>query len=146
MTITFSSILFAFLLIFPKLKKNNFFILHTAILICIAYLLENEFGIRARPLGKGAFMMFVLLHLPLINLITFLAYGRDKNLAKRGEWRIPEIQLHTLEILGGSIGAFCAQKFFRHKCKKKSFKAIFYLTVVFQIGVVFFILKFLRFL
>ena len=41
MTITFGAILFAFLFIFQKIRKNNFFILHTFVMVGVAYFLEN---------------------------------------------------------------------------------------------------------
>ncbi|MBR5598936.1 MAG: DUF1294 domain-containing protein [Alphaproteobacteria bacterium] len=103
--------------------------------------MENFLSISAKPFGKPAFLVFLLLHFPLINIITFIAYGRDKRLAKLGQWRIPEIQLHTLELLGGTIGAILGQKIFRHKCKKKSYKATFYATIFIQLGIIYFILK-----
>ena len=49
-----------------------------------------------------AFLVFVVYHLICINIAVFFAYGADKRAAKRGEWRIPEAQLHALEFLGGS--------------------------------------------
>ena len=73
-----------------------------------------------------------------------MAYGRDKYCAKHGKWRIPEIQLHTLELMGGTIGAILGQKIFHHKNKKKSYLATFWATVIIQLGIIFFILKYLR--
>lgn len=146
MTITFGAILFAFLFIFQKIRKNNFFILHTFVMVGVAYFLENYQGWRVALFSKNALMLFVLFHLPLINLFTFLAYGRDKGLAKRGEWRIPEIQLHTLELLGGTIGAILGQKIFHHKNKKKTYLATFWFVVLLQLGVIFYILKYFNIL
>ena len=110
------------------------------------YFLENYQGWRVALFSKNALMLFVLFHLPLINLFTFLAYGRDKGLAKRGEWRIPEIQLHTLELLGGTIGAILGQKIFHHKNKKKTYLATFWFVVLLQLGVIFYILKYFNIL
>ena len=143
MIITFSTILFSFLLIFRGVKKNAFFILYLVSMILSAYLAENYLGWKVALFSKTSFLLFILFHLPLINLFTFWAYGRDKYLAKKHEWRIPEIQLHTLEILGGTIGAFIGQKVFKHKYKKKSFLATFWATVVIQISLIIFILKYI---
>jgi len=141
MTITFSSILFAFLFLFKGLQKNPFFIFYAVCMIFAAYYCENVLGWRVSLYSQTAFMLFILFHLPLINLFCFIAYGKDKHAAQRGEWRVPEIQLHTMEILGGTIGAVIGQKFFHHKYKKKAYMATFFATIFIQAGLIYFILK-----
>ena len=145
MVITFSTILFAFLLIFQRVKKNIFFILYLFFMIATAYFAENIWNWNVRPFSKTSFLLFILFHIPFINLFTFFAYGRDKYCAKKGLWRIPELQLHTLELLGGTIGAILGQKIFRHKHKKKSYMATFFATIFIQTGFIIYILKYLRF-
>lgn len=125
MTITFATLIFAFLFLFKGVQKNTIFLLYATAMVLTAYYCENNLGWRVRPFTKVAFMLFVLFHLPMINLFTFLAYGKDKRSAQRGEWRIPEIQLHTMELMGGTIGAIAGQKFFHHKNKKKAYMATF---------------------
>jgi len=144
MIITFASILFGLLFLFRGLQKNAFFIFYAATMLIIAYYCENVLLWHIQPFYKTAILLFLLFHLPLINLFTFFAYGRDKKCAEHGEWRIPEIQLHTLELLGGTIGAVCGQKIFHHKNKKKSYMATFFATVFIQIGLIVFILKHLH--
>lgn len=144
MIITFTSIVFGFLVIFQSVKKNTFYILYAISMISLAYFIENYLNIRTSPFSLKAFSYFAFLHIPLINIFTFIAYGKDKSLAKKKEWRIPEIQLHTLELLGGTIGAFCGQKFFHHKNKKKSYMATFFASVAIQIGVVIFLFKYIN--
>ena len=146
MTITFSVILFTFLILFQSIKKNVFFILHAFFMIGSAYFLETFYGWRVALFSKNALLLFILFHLCYINVFTFLAYGRDKKLAKLGEWRIPEMHLHTLEFLGGAIGAFWGQKFFKHKTKKKSYMATFWFILLSQLGIVFYILRYFKFL
>jgi len=146
MTITFACILFGFVFLFSGVRKNTFFILYMMSMIGLAYILETYWGWRVRLFSKNAFLLFLLFHIPLINLFTFFAYGRDKYCAKNNLWRIPEIQLHTMEILGGTIGAIVAQKFFHHKNKKKSYMATFFATIIIQIGVIFYILNYFRFI
>ena len=143
MIITFSAILFFLLLTFSALRKNAFFILHIFMMIAIAYYCENHLGWRMRIFSKPSLLIFILFHLPIINIITFMAYGRVKHCAKHGKWRIPEVQLHTLELMGGTIGAILGQKIFRHKNKKRSYLVTFWATIVIQLGIVFFILKYL---
>lgn len=67
-----------------------------------------------------------------VSLLTFIAYALDKSAAQSGQWRTRESTLHYLAILGGWPGAYLAQKYLRHKSKKKSFLTIFWVTVVFN--------------
>lgn len=85
----------------------------------------------------GIFCYFVMKLPPLIviiygvmSLLTFIAYALDKSAAQSGQWRTRESTLHYLAILGGWPGAYLAQKYLRHKSKKKSFLTIFWVTVV----------------
>lgn len=144
MVITFSAILFVLFFLFKGLQKNIFFMLYAVSMILSAYWCENFLGWKIFIFGKVSLMLFILFHLPLINLFTFFAYGRDKSLAKSGGWRIPETHLHTLELLGGTIGAILGQKIFHHKNKKKSYMATFFATIFIQLGVIIFILHYLK--
>lgn len=144
MIITFATLIFAFLFLFKGVQKNTFFLFYAVSMVAAAFYCENFLLWRVLPFTKAAFLLFILFHLPFINLFTFLAYGKDKRSAKRGEWRIPEIQLHTLELLGGTIGALAGQKFFHHKNKKKSYMITFFAAIFIQLGAVFLILRYLR--
>lgn len=57
-----------------------------------------------------------------INLLTFLVYGRDKYLARRGKWRISEATLLWMAALGGALGAWLGMRVWRHKTQHKKFK------------------------
>ena len=72
----------------------------------------------------------------VMSFATFLAYGSDKGRAATGRRRIPERTLHLLAFLGGWPGAFVAQRQFRHKTQKVSFRIVFWITVVLHIGIV----------
>ncbi len=146
MVITFSAVLFSLLFLFSMLRKNTFFLFYVLMMILCAYVCENNLNWQVHPFSKISFMLFLLFHIPLINICTFLAYGRDKSLAKRGEWRIPETHLHTLELLGGTIGAFIGQKVFHHKNKKRSYAATFLGVVAIQVGIILYILYYLKIL
>ena len=61
---------------------------------------------------------------------SYWIYAVDKRRAQAGEWRVPESQLHLLELLGGWPGAFLAQRRLRHKCSKRSFQCVFWLIVL----------------
>ena len=63
-----------------------------------------------------------LQYLAIINVATFLTYGLDKWKAKRSKWRIREVALLTLAVLGGSIGAWLGMIVWHHKMQHKKFK------------------------
>ncbi|MBT8142937.1 MAG: DUF1294 domain-containing protein [Gammaproteobacteria bacterium] len=73
-------------------------------------------------------------YLVVINVSTFLMYGYDKSVAGTHKARVPEDRLHLFALLGGSPAAFAAQKFFRHKTMKKSFKIMYWVIVIIQAG------------
>ena len=56
-----------------------------------------------------------------INVMTFIIYGIDKWKAKKGSWRISEVTLLLLAVLGGSIGALLGMKVWHHKTMHKKF-------------------------
>lgn len=66
---------------------------------------------------SGEVILFVL----IASLIAFIAYGADKAKAIKGKYRIPEITLIALALLGGALGAFLGMCVFRHKTKHLKF-------------------------
>ena len=114
MVITFSTILLGLIALIRPLQRNRFFILNSALIIGAAYFIETHY-FTASVFSYKTIMLFLVFQLISINVVTFIAYGVDKRAAVRGNWRVPEIQLHTLEFLGGWLGAYLAQMFFRHK-------------------------------
>lgn len=68
------------------------------------------------------------------SLFTVLFYREDKRLAERQNWRIPEYYLHLWELLCGWPGALYAQARFRHKWKKVSYMAVFWLYVILNVA------------
>jgi uncharacterized membrane protein YsdA (DUF1294 family) len=76
------------------------------------------------------------IYLLTLTLITFLFYGYDKYQAINQNNRIPEAVLHLLALIGGTVGAFIGQLIFRHKTKKLSFRVVFIIIAVMQIGIV----------
>ncbi len=145
MVITFASVLIGLLVFIRPLQRNGFYILHCALVILSAWYIENHY-FRASAFGYKTFLLFIVFQFISINLITILAYWKDKRAAVRGEWRIPEAQLHTLEFLGGWSGALLAQKIFHHKNKKHSYQAMFWVVLFLQIAAVIGILRFLHFI
>lgn len=70
----------------------------------------------------------------MASLLTFIAYGIDKQAAGKDRRRIPENRLHLFEVLGGWPGALLAQQVFRHKTRKVSYQVVFWLAVVANVG------------
>ena len=70
----------------------------------------------------------------VMSLITFFAYWKDKAAAQAGRWRTPESTLHSLALMGGWPGAVLAQQWLRHKSSKAPFRAVFWFTVVVNVG------------
>ncbi len=145
MVITFTAILIGLLALIRPLQKNSFYILHAAMVILAAYFVETHY-FRATPFAYKTFLLFLVFHAVSVNITTFIAYYVDKRAAVRHQWRVPENTLHILEFLGGWLGALLAQKIFRHKTQKKSFRHIFWLMIFLEFCAVFIILKYLRLL
>ena len=57
----------------------------------------------------------------LINLIALISFAVDKWKAVNQRWRIKEVTLIGLCVLGGSIGGLSGMCLFHHKTKKPLF-------------------------
>ncbi len=68
------------------------------------------------------------------SLFTFAMYAVDKLAAKNRGWRTQESALHLLSLAGGWPGALVAQQKLRHKSRKRSFRAVFWVTVLLNCG------------
>jgi len=82
------------------------------------------------PIALGPAGLTLLSAYVVLSLSSFLLYGIDKAAAKQGRWRIPEVTLHLVALAGGWPGALAAQRVFRHKTRKQSFRAVFWCTVI----------------
>lgn len=76
-----------------------------------------------------------MLYFIVINIITFLAYGLDKQKAKMRRWRIPEKVLLGLAAIGGSVGAYIGMRMFRHKTQKVKFSVGVPVVFLLQVAV-----------
>lgn len=63
----------------------------------------------------------LILYLLIINAAGFLLMLADKLKAKKNLWRVPEILLFLVAIIGGSLGSLCGMYLFRHKTKHFQF-------------------------
>ena len=57
-----------------------------------------------------------------VNVVTFCVFWWDKEAARDGHWRVSEARLLQFAFLGGSLGAFAAQRLLRHKTRKEPFR------------------------
>ncbi len=58
----------------------------------------------------------------IINAIAIVVYGWDKLCAIRKWWRVPELTLLVIAMVGGSIGTLVAMRLFHHKTLHLKFK------------------------
>ena len=83
----------------------------------------------------------VLLIYVVASCLGFMVYAFDKAAAMQGNWRTQESTLHLVSLLGGWPGAMVAQSMFRHKTKKMSFRAVYWVTVLMNCGGVMWLLS-----
>ena len=63
----------------------------------------------------------LVVYLLLVNALSCILMLADKEKAKKNHWRIPELTLLAVAVLGGSFGALAGMRLFRHKTKKPLF-------------------------
>jgi uncharacterized membrane protein YsdA (DUF1294 family) len=68
-------------------------------------------------------LVYIVILLVILNVISFLAFFRDKGAAKRSTWRTPERRLLLLALLG-PFGAYGAMRRFGHKTRKAKFRLV----------------------
>jgi len=76
-------------------------------------------------------------YLIIMTLITFIAFGWDKRLARNGKQRLAESILLMLTFLGGTFGALLGMTFFKHKYAKKTFILKLAVVVAVQLALIF---------
>ena len=85
-------------------------------------------------------MNIILGYLLAVNIATFFLYGIDKYKAKKGRWRISEITLLLMAVIGGSIGAWAGMRLWHHKTMHKKFKYGIPLIITFQVALAVYLL------
>lgn len=76
----------------------------------------------------------------VMSLVSFIAYNMDKAKAEKGRWRTQENTLLMIDLLCGWPGGLAAQHLFRHKNRKVSYQAAFWIVTALNIAVVAFLL------
>lgn len=73
--------------------------------------------------------------------ITYVVYAWDKGAAQKNQYRTAEKTLHLLALAGGWPGALVAQQQLRHKSSKAAFRSVFWVTVIFNLSLLGFLMS-----
>lgn len=82
-----------------------------------------------------------VLYLLIVNVLSFIVVGADKQKARKRQRRISERTLFLWAIIGGSIGSFIGMRFFHHKTKHKRFMIGLPLMILVQVLALAFIIS-----
>ena len=93
------------------------------VIACLATVLP---GLAILKLGQSIRPAYLVAYLCAISVISFFLYGLDKKKAANEAWRIPERTLHLVELAGGWLAAYFAQRAYRHKTAKQAYQAVFW--------------------
>ena len=80
----------------------------------------------------GLFRVYLVV-VCVMSLVTFAVYGWDKRRARGKGSRVAESTLHLLAMAGGWFGALVGSGVFRHKTRKRGFRAVLYGIVVLHV-------------
>jgi uncharacterized membrane protein YsdA (DUF1294 family)/cold shock CspA family protein len=108
-----------------KAKRRGLFV-PLVLLVFIAFIITS--------ITNGQLPALVGYYYLLLSCISYLTFKWDKRAAQQGNWRISERALQLQSLLGGWPGAWYAQVNLSHKSQKRSFKWLFYLTVLINLG------------
>lgn len=116
-------------------RKRRSMTLH--LVVALAFILAGAIGLWLLISGEWRVSTWLGAWLASANVVTFGYYGYDKYRARTGLGnRIPELILHAIAALGGSLGAYAGMRWFRHKTIKGSFRILFWLIVAVQVTLI----------
>ena len=75
-------------------------------------------------------------YLIIINIISFFLYGLDKYLAIKKKFRISEISLYVVSLIGGCFMGIIGMKLFHHKTRKISFWIVNVISLILWICII----------
>ena len=78
---------------------------------------------------SGRFAVPLVLSLPLLSVVTFYLFWRDRFAAQSGGWRVPAAVLHAFSLVGGWPGGWLGQRLLRHKFNDPSFRLTHWISV-----------------
>ncbi|MCM3716004.1 DUF1294 domain-containing protein [Alkalihalobacillus oceani] len=82
-----------------------------------------------------------VLYLLIVNVLSFIVVGADKQKARKRQRRISERTLFLWAIIGGSVGSYIGMRCFHHKTKHKRFMIGVPLIIVIQVLALAFIIS-----
>ena len=85
-------------------------------------------------------LVFLLTYPAVVNIVGFILMGIDKRKARLGAFRIPELTLFTVAVIGGSLGSIAGMYAFRHKTRVKRFKFGLPAILIIQLAAVVFLI------
>jgi uncharacterized membrane protein YsdA (DUF1294 family) len=107
---------------------------HAAVALVLTLAMSGMLLFLFRPVS--GWPPYLAAWLVSINIVAFGYYGYDKARARGAASRVPEVVLHGLTFLGGSIGAYAGMELFRHKTIKGSFRIVFWFIAVLQLTLI----------
>ncbi len=75
-------------------------------------------------------MVFILSYYIVMNVALFGLMGRDKAMAKKRLWRIPEKTLLVMGAIGGFLGGYIGMYTYHHKTQKMYFHLTYIISLV----------------
>jgi uncharacterized membrane protein YsdA (DUF1294 family)/cold shock CspA family protein len=103
-------------------------------LSAVFFLFFVAFSVITTKIPPVIFLLYFI-----ASILSFILYAVDKSAAKKGAWRIQESTLHLVSLIGGWPGALIAQQELRHKSKKQSFRSVFWITVIINSSVLYWV-------
>ena len=131
-----------------RIKKDNLTIqiilTYVFIIILILFLFNRNNQTNNLDVNRFIFLnkqKILSIYLATINFITFVIFGIDKFKSINRKWRIKELTLINLCIIGGSIGGLLSMYLFHHKTKHSDFYIGIPLIIITQIIVMIYIVN-----
>lgn len=87
-------------------------------------------------------MLYFYVYLAVINLAAVIITIYDKIRAVRHKWRIKELTLMTIAVLGGSVCMYITMQLIRHKTRKLKFMLGIPVIIVIQFIVYFVVINY----
>jgi len=65
----------------------------------------------------------------IASIVTYGTYAADKDAAVEGRWRVANLTLHVLGLIGGWPGAWMGQQVLRNKNRQPTFQVMLFLSI-----------------